>query len=337
MNCLQGYIGIRGCADSEPESGLYINDLPGISLESLDKIANSEQITYAKVFEDIERRALRRFSTLVNNWLSLRYQIKNLKQSANFGSNVENTTTIAAAKYRGFVVWLSDSELYVKSNLHYIHIQSLKLYLGAAVNTSIKVYDILERTGDSIVIEQLNSFPVTGAVGWNTVRVNEDFQPTLGLLIVYNSTGILSRNFEIPEQINDYCGCACECFGCELKIEGVETDDLNIDSITRGVNTYGLSGVLSIGCRFDQFICDNRQNFAVALWYLYGYEYWYERIYTDRLNRFGTIDRQKAIEARNEFWKIFNEEMETALSGVEIKQDCCIECNAQVKAVPAML
>ena len=43
MNCLTDYIGLRGCTDSDPISGLYINDLAGISLKSIDAIADNEQ------------------------------------------------------------------------------------------------------------------------------------------------------------------------------------------------------------------------------------------------------------------------------------------------------
>lgn len=62
LDCLENYIGFINCA-SEPDSpsGLYINTLPGISLESVDKIANSEQVTYAQVWADAQVEAAVRF------------------------------------------------------------------------------------------------------------------------------------------------------------------------------------------------------------------------------------------------------------------------------------
>lgn len=336
MDCLDGYIGIKGCSDSEPESGLYINDLPGISIASIDGIANAEKVTYVKVFEDISRRALRRFATLVNNWLAVRYQLKTITQSANLGTITTTAETAASASKRGFTIFLSEQDDYVKSNLHVIHIQSLNLILKEAKNTTIKVYDIVELTdanGD-MVVDELDSFVVTGQAGKNRIAVNEDYKPTLGLFVAYDSTDIDSLTLEVPD-LNSFCGCVFDAYGCEAKIQGAISTDLT--NVSRGTNTYGLSGIISIGCKFDQFVCDNRQAFSTALWFLYGHEYWNERIYTDRLNRYGTIDKEKAEKARNETWTIFNNELQTALDGVHLDMDCCLECSAQVKMVEVQL
>lgn len=62
MQCLVDYIGFFNCdGQAEPESGLYMNTLPGISLESVDKIANSEQVTYISVWNDAQKEAAVRF------------------------------------------------------------------------------------------------------------------------------------------------------------------------------------------------------------------------------------------------------------------------------------
>lgn len=61
MECLIGYIGLKICGDETSESGLFINSLPGISLESIDKTANEEQVTYAQVWEDAQQEAAIRF------------------------------------------------------------------------------------------------------------------------------------------------------------------------------------------------------------------------------------------------------------------------------------
>lgn len=58
MSCLTDYIGIRLCDDEqESDSGLYINSLPGISIEAIDNIANSEQVTYVQVWADAQDEA----------------------------------------------------------------------------------------------------------------------------------------------------------------------------------------------------------------------------------------------------------------------------------------
>lgn len=75
MQCLKNYIQIDGCAAPDysynvngqpaPPSGLYINkDLP-ITLKSIDKVANEEQITFLGVWNEVQERALRKFRVRV--------------------------------------------------------------------------------------------------------------------------------------------------------------------------------------------------------------------------------------------------------------------------------
>lgn len=61
LDCLIDYVGIKGIG-SIPDSGTYINTLPGISLESLDRIANTDEKTYAGVWDDIQQEAAKQFS-----------------------------------------------------------------------------------------------------------------------------------------------------------------------------------------------------------------------------------------------------------------------------------
>lgn len=56
--CLKYYIGIRLCSDSpDSDSGLYINSLPGLSIESIDNVATSEQSSYLGLWSDAQDEA----------------------------------------------------------------------------------------------------------------------------------------------------------------------------------------------------------------------------------------------------------------------------------------
>lgn len=76
MNCLTDYIGIKVCGNETSGSGQFVNALPGISLESIDKIADSEQITYKGVWADVQAEAWNRFYVDVINELSKCYQLQ---------------------------------------------------------------------------------------------------------------------------------------------------------------------------------------------------------------------------------------------------------------------
>lgn len=62
MTCLIDHIGLSFCdGATPPASGLYINSLPGITIESLDKIATEDQITYLGLWRDAQAEAAVRF------------------------------------------------------------------------------------------------------------------------------------------------------------------------------------------------------------------------------------------------------------------------------------
>jgi hypothetical protein len=60
MDCFVDYIGLSLCAGAYevPASGIYISSLPGLNLESIDKVATQEQINYTGVWEDVQVNAL---------------------------------------------------------------------------------------------------------------------------------------------------------------------------------------------------------------------------------------------------------------------------------------
>lgn len=56
--CLINYVGIKICQDSVScDSGIYINTLPGICLEMIEKTATEDQISYAGLWADAQDEA----------------------------------------------------------------------------------------------------------------------------------------------------------------------------------------------------------------------------------------------------------------------------------------
>lgn len=76
-DCLKDYVGIRFCSvDGEkPGSGLYINSLPGLSIEMIDNVADSQQVTYKGLWNDVQDEAWETFKTDFFNELLKCYDI----------------------------------------------------------------------------------------------------------------------------------------------------------------------------------------------------------------------------------------------------------------------
>lgn len=85
-------------------------------------------------------------------------------------------------------------------------------------------------------------------------------------------------------------------------------------------------------------ICEKKELFDVALWYLHGTELMIERTSTDVMSRYTTIDLDKAEKLKEEFYREFQAAIDDAIEGINPQDsDCitdgCVECNDTVKWV----
>jgi len=93
-------------------------------------------------------------------------------------------------------------------------------------------------------------------------------------------------------------------------------------AFTAGLNEcYHLSDIHVIEC----IICANKPKIAVALWYFIGHEIMIERLSTDRLNRFTTIDLKKAKELRDLFIDRAEYELLAAVKGINPNDSECVQ------------
>lgn len=63
----------------------------------------------------------------------------------------------------------------------------------------------------------------------------------------------------------------------------------------------------------DDWFCENRQKLAYALLYFLGMELMTERMFSTRINRYTTIDRNRAAELKSEFDAEFRTQLKDAL------------------------
>lgn len=77
MECLNDYIGIRGCGHEVSDSGLYIDQLPGIGIESIDKLGDGESDTFIEVWQEVQLRGIMKFAVAVKAEINRCHRITN--------------------------------------------------------------------------------------------------------------------------------------------------------------------------------------------------------------------------------------------------------------------
>lgn len=335
MECLRDYIGLKGCGQADPASGLLLNSLPGISTFMVTKIIDSDQVTYLNVWRDVQNRALKKFqSSVIATFKKVKSQrIKTVTHVSDLGRLINDDAPLAAtAQWRGVTVELMFPGLVytLESSLQVIFVQSISLYSAEAVeDLEIKVFDL--DTGAT-----LDTFTQDVAAGWNLIRIATSYD-AFRIFIAYDATEIDSVKLDITPSSTTYCQiCADHIFGhgeCTAKVQGAVSVDLATPTeIVQGNDVYGLSAIFSIQCRYDWVVCSNLEIFSNAWLYLLGAEMMTERIYSERVNRFTTIDIDSAVSLRNEYLAEFDRELSLAINGIDISDsDCCIECEAMIQ------
>lgn len=333
MNCLKGYIGIRNSDLPEPDGGMYINELPGITLENIDRIASDEKLSYRLAWSDVENRASKKMEVAISNSFAKRYRIKSLQQTIDVSRFTNPAVTFApAAKYRGFKIQLTQDYRLRASLYQSFHVQSINLYLKAATaGVPVKVFN--NYTG-----ELLYSTEIDGVEGWNEIKVKDNFNAQ-ALFVCYDASTVEGTSLPIKDFVNSWFVDCCRsiCSSWSPIMRGVETDSLTIGSDQElGYDTYGISAVFSVRCSWDNLVCNNKELFATAWQNLLGAEIMIERIGSDRKNRFTTVDLDKARELRDYFEAEADKYLALTIEGISIDTgDTCLECNAalQVKEV----
>lgn len=337
MDCFIDRIGIQGSGQAAPESALYINSLPQVSMESLDKLADAEQQTYLGAWADIQRRAAKRFELDVVTELATRYHLKQLNQSVDLLKIIDKVAdqTAAENKYYGFTARLNfpSNGTAVASLFHCFYFQELKFYSKAEVSdVEFKIFDL--QTG-----EELFTTTKTLAIGWNRIPVNTRFF-AWRLFVAVDATNITELvSQEIPDGALHSFGCACNIYSgrCTAEIKGATADienEVADDDITFGENLFGLSAIFSVQCNFHSLVCNNRDLFDLSFWYLCGKECMIENLNSPRRNFFTTQQRDRVIEQRNELSGSYKNALKSACEGIRLDlADACIECNATIKIV----
>lgn len=84
-------------------------------------------------------------------------------------------------------------------------------------------------------------------------------------------------------------------------------------------------------------VCEKKDLFDVALWFLHGTEVMIERTSSDELSRFTTVDLDKAEKLKGEYYDEFLGALNDAVQSMNpADSDCitgCLECNDAVKWV----
>lgn len=75
ISCLENLVGIKGCGQPVPETGVYINTLVGVTIKQMQRIADNEQQNYLGVWKDAKENASAIMYADFQNYLNYYFKV----------------------------------------------------------------------------------------------------------------------------------------------------------------------------------------------------------------------------------------------------------------------
>lgn len=313
-DCLSNYIGLRGyCSDTTPESGLYVNDLPGISIKMMSNISNDEQKNYSGVWDEIYTRALNELETDVLIRGQKYFKTTEVADNSNTGYYDDPySTSVSTVEFKGTTI-----EVDARTSRYLsIYLNSVQLYLPSAVNGSVFIYNLMNG-------ELLDTITFTGTIGINTVEVNKSYitygQDTK-IFVCYNSD-LVGNSIDVTS-VDD----AKYAITRGAKIS-TATSVLK-DNLTFAGNSYGIIANYNLRCDINEFICSSKDAFKFAFLWKLGEMIMFERMTSDRMNKYTMTKTPLQLQdLKGHYNDKYDEIMSAVMDNLEANADnVCFSC-----------
>lgn len=270
MNCLNGFIGLKGCSTEAPISGVYINDYPTMATELLEKIATPEQASYLGFWDGTQNISYIRFKRDIQAAL---YAAANAKldqvlfqTSKSFVQQWQQITPLESApEYRGVLISIEGSK-YMG-----VRIRQLLIYNSSdsvVEDVPMKIFQAQDAT-------VLWSGEFTLQAGMNYVPVNEVFYTDFDKVNIM--LGVDCTN--LPTLRGNFVDFGWQSWDveCATRFSFVWNSGFTIFPVTAPLD-YGIgnswrqntsqSGVYldaALICSIDSFIC-SQKDFLIDAW-----------------------------------------------------------------------
>lgn len=331
-HCLYNWVGVEHCSLTESISGDYINDLPGMYTEMVQKIATGEEITFKNVFDKVQKRSFKRLEEYVVAQLSKEVKFNEIIcQTYKLQPVYNKLVNIPASnEYRGIYIQLPQSKY------SQLTLQTLQVFNAGTVDviTNLKAFDLND--GFELFTKEITLEP-----GLNSIPLDEEmelrykiFQAFIGVDCSELET-VKTESLYYGWYDNDgFCDYDCDQYysGREANFElTAATLEIGVDPIYENMNRQGLGGGVTfqanVMCSVNQFICENKKSFTNSLQYLEAAEMLKQKLASPRVN-FWTISNPEATALlKDEFEGMYRSALKRAIEGIPIRGEGeCFNC-----------
>lgn len=317
------YIGIRGECDGEtPTSGLYINDLPGVTLKLAASLATEESIQGITVLRRYEQQAIQ------SVWVDVQSKLETVVvgqviETRQIGLHRNDLTTIQylplQAANVGLLINKSDCDPYTNLQINYVDIRS----------NSTVANKVLTLTDGSIV----KTFTYDSVAGL-VQRIYIGYEAVTGsVLLTVDASDLLLEDMSIGNGCSCSNSCKCSEYGCLLVYgwNGAE----------RAYNANGMTVNASCVCSGSQILCSLKGALGILVQMKIGILLMMDLLTSKRSNYYvqnskedaqnlllfwnGGINQATGMEYKSEYWRTVGM-VAGAIKGSLMNNSKCVKC-----------
>lgn len=300
--CLDNFIGVK-CLTTNPTSGLWVNDLPGINLgyaaDIVDRGGMSGLLFLKEKIDFATRLVLQEVSGYSINY----FRMNSIIDQIHIGEWKSNFLAPSPTS-RGVKIKSSQSRLLR------VRINSVKIKIQQANYSS----DIICDDGVDASLYPFTTDSNGEAEIFPNYLSNSD-----SVWVLMDDTSINVNNSEVKNS----CGCSSK------SSKYITAYGWNGSTTTN--STYGLQVDAIAECSYDEFGCIIASRLPFIILYKAGIEIVKEAVTTDRLNAITLLDTEKANFMLKDFTLEYEKHMKMLIDSLpelfKRVDDCCIMCN----------
>lgn len=322
MNCIEDIvcgkkviIGVKDYINcTKPESGLFINQLPGITLKTAANVANEE---FQGGLELMRQSTIMAAQQVKDEFIS------RLGPLFNFNSIVEtrqldqftDKVLPAAPLERGIVVkrW--------RSELARTFIDSVYIRVQNAGSATLKIIEVVQE-GQTYKECKVTNYQINLLADCvNTIKLDYLAQ-TEQVRIVFDQTSFDTNNCGY-NQFGNTCNT---CYGIS---KGITIQGWN--GTKEDGNCYGVGVYVNVRCYEENVFCALLPRMYFLMWYKSGIVFLEDFIASTRINNFTIFGKEQAKELLKQYTEKYNEKYEVIIKNaydfIKSTKGECLTCN----------
>ena len=335
--CESSLLALRGCSNSAPSTGLYIDQV-GLTEGLLSQFISDQYDTPLEIFEDKRSLAWKKIQTEMLNNLNSFMKADTVIDNRRVGQINTNSTSTTTAQGAGSYVGVRLIMSPQRTSFLKMFISELMVYIDSVnTNVDVLVFDLVQNK----LIET-----ITYSQGSTEQYISKTYlskRRKLDIALVYESTVDAIKTVpkygnctDCSGRIKDVVICPfVNGIGVQLDWDGTTISNLANKSVTGGVSVN-----YNIECDRESYLCSIGSTMSMALLYATAieiYDYALTISPNDRVNTAVSINRDEMFEARDIMAKKYNTEMNTLLTNFRMPSDSyCFNCKENLKYITAL-